>query len=48
MKTGRRRNFKFGENALQAYPNILVKSEKLDLNALLKAVNHPANFSGLL
>ena len=31
----RRRNFKLGENALKAYSNILVKSEKLDLNALL-------------
>ena len=27
--------FKFGENAFWACPNILVKSEKLDLNALL-------------
>ena len=35
LKKERCRNFKFGENAFQALPNILVKSEKL-LNAALK------------
>ena len=39
LNTGRRRKFKFGENTFQAYPNILVDNDKLDLNALLKPGN---------
>ena len=35
---GRRKKFKYGENAFFAYPNILVKSEKFDLNAFLISV----------
>ena len=38
LKTGWRRNFKFRENVFKVYPNILVKSEKLDLNALLNLI----------
>ena len=36
LNTGRRRKFQFGENAFEAYLNLLVNSEKLDLNAFLK------------
>ena len=32
---GNSRKFKFGENAFNAFPNILVNSGKLNLNALL-------------
>ena len=35
LKTRTRKNSKFGENAFRAYPNILVRSEKLYLNAIL-------------
>ena len=31
-KTARRRKLKFGENIFQAFLNILVNSEKVDLN----------------
>ena len=33
MKTGRLREFKFGENAFWGFPKILIYSEKLVLNA---------------
>ena len=36
LKTVGGRKFKFGKNAFKTFPNILVNSEKLDLNALLK------------
>ena len=36
LENGRRRSFKFGENAFKAYPNILVQSKKYGLNALFK------------
>ena len=36
LKMKRRRKFIFGENAFQAFTNILVNSEKLGLNALFK------------
>ena len=35
VKTARQRELKLNENAFYAYPNILVISEKLNLNAFL-------------
>ena len=36
LKRKSRRKFKFGEDAFEAFSNVLVKSEKLDLNAILR------------
>ena len=38
LKTGRRRQSKFDENAFQTNPNILVRSKKLDFNALSRLI----------